>query len=63
VRSVRANVAIMPVNPDAFLTWGLYRLSPGAARTLARIASPERSAALFEWIAKLPGFRGHEVEV
>lgn len=63
VRSVRRNIAITPVNPDAWLTWGLYRLSPGLARTLAQIASPERSAALFDRVAKLPGFRSDEVGV
>ena len=61
VRSVRRNIAILPVNPDAWLTWGLYRLSPTAARTLARVASPERSEAALSLLARLPGVRIEEV--
>lgn len=57
VRAARRNIAIVPVNPDAWLTWGLYRLSPGLARTLAKIASPERSQSALELLSKLPGAR------
>ena len=47
-RAVRRNIAILPVNPDAWLIWGLYRLSPGVARSLARLASPDRSLTLLD---------------
>ena len=54
-RAVRRNKAIVPVNPDAWLTWGVYRLSPGLARVLAGVASPERMDAAFGLIDRLPG--------
>ncbi len=49
-RAVRRNIAILPVNPDAWLLWGLYRLSPGLARTIARLGSPDRAAAVTDGV-------------
>jgi NAD(P)-dependent dehydrogenase (short-subunit alcohol dehydrogenase family) len=39
VRAVARNWAIVPVNPDAWLTYALHRLSPGLVRAGARLAS------------------------
>jgi len=38
-RAARHDWAIVPVNPDAWLTYFVSRLSPGAVRSLARAAS------------------------
>ena len=38
-RSVRNNWAIVPVNPEAWLGYGLFRLSPTLLRTVASVAS------------------------
>jgi NAD(P)-dependent dehydrogenase (short-subunit alcohol dehydrogenase family) len=40
-RSVRRNWAIVPVNPDAWLTYLVSRLSPALLRSVARVASFE----------------------
>lgn len=58
-RGVRSNSAIVPVNPDAWLSWAIYRLSPGLARGLARLASLDGSLALLDGpLSALLRFRG-----
>jgi NAD(P)-dependent dehydrogenase (short-subunit alcohol dehydrogenase family) len=57
-RAVRRNIAILPVNPDAWLSWGLYRLSPALARTVARLGTPGLATVvtdeLLPRLARLP---------
>ncbi|CAM4105144.1 SDR family NAD(P)-dependent oxidoreductase [Nocardia ninae] len=38
-RAIRRNRAIVPVNPEAWLGYGLFRLSPGLIRTVGSIGS------------------------
>ncbi|MBJ8342021.1 SDR family NAD(P)-dependent oxidoreductase [Antrihabitans sp. YC3-6] len=45
-RSVRNNWAIVPVNPEAWLGYGLFRLSPTLLRTVASVASYGRIDSL-----------------
>jgi NAD(P)-dependent dehydrogenase (short-subunit alcohol dehydrogenase family) len=54
-RSVARNWAIVPVNPDAWLTYALHRISPGLVRAGARLASFDRALSganrLLPWLA------------
>jgi NAD(P)-dependent dehydrogenase (short-subunit alcohol dehydrogenase family) len=47
-KAVRRNRAIVPVNPDAWVIWGLSRLSPGLVRALGGSADMRRLMALAE---------------
>lgn len=41
-RAVRRNWAIVPVNPESWLLYGMFRLSPSMLRTVTSIASYDR---------------------
>ncbi|MBJ8348992.1 SDR family NAD(P)-dependent oxidoreductase [Antrihabitans sp. YC2-6] len=52
-RAVRFNWAIVPVNPEAWAAYYLFRLSPTAVRHLVGIASFERAEAVLDRFAPL----------
>ena len=38
-RAIRRNFAVVPVNPEAWLGYGLFRLSPGLVRAAGSVGS------------------------
>lgn len=52
-RSVRHNWAVVPVNPESWFIYGLYRLSPSFSRTLTGIGSFELADGLMSRLQPL----------
>jgi NAD(P)-dependent dehydrogenase (short-subunit alcohol dehydrogenase family) len=52
LRAVHHSLAILPVRPEAWLTYGLSRLVPGAVRLIARLANDNAVNTLSRVLAK-----------
>jgi NAD(P)-dependent dehydrogenase (short-subunit alcohol dehydrogenase family) len=52
LRAVHHNLAILPVRPEAWLTYGLSRLAPGAVRLIGRLANDNAVTTLSRVLAK-----------